>query len=316
MNRLISMDDVDSATLDELVRTGERLARGELDFTTALRGRLVGLYFSKPSTRTRTSFFAAVAAMGGASIIYSAADLQTTTGEALEDTGMVLGLYLDALVMRTNGPHREMLTLAESGGGLVVVNALSKAEHPTQAIADLITIRQEFGEVTGRHVLYIGVWNNTAASLVLALSKLPRTKVTLALPERYPPDPGLLAAARRNAEETGSVVELLHDPRSLPRAVDVVYTTRWQSMGEEPDGPDWRESFEGFAVTRRLMGELAHERTIFMHDLPAHRGIEVEAEVLDGPASRIRRQAFNKMISAMCVLERCLRGRPAHTAII
>jgi ornithine carbamoyltransferase len=313
VNRLISIDDVDGATLDELIRTGERLARGELDFTQALRGRLVGLLFSKPSTRTRTSFFAAVASMGGASIIYSAADLQTTTGEALEDTGMVLGLYLDALVMRTNGSHEEMLTMAESGGGLAVVNALSKTEHPTQAIADLITIRQEFGEVSGRHVLYIGAWNNTAASLVMALSKSPRTRVTLVLPERFAPDPGQLAAFRRHAAEAGSVVDLLHDPRALPRAVDVVYTTRWQSMGEEPDGPDWRESFRGFAVTRRLMGELAHERTIFMHDLPAHRGIEVEAEVLDGPASRIRRQSFNKMISAMCVLERCLRGRPVRT---
>jgi ornithine carbamoyltransferase len=313
MNRLISIDDVDGAALDELVRTGERLARGELDFTQALRGRLVGLYFSKPSTRTRTSFFAAIASMGGTSILYSAGDLQTTTGEALDDTGMVLGLYLDALVMRTNGPHSEMLTLVESGGGMPVVNALSKTEHPTQAIADLITIRQEFGEVAGRHVLYIGGWNNTAASLVLALAKSPRTRVTVVLPERYGPDPELWAAAQRHAEETGSVVELLHDPRALPRAVDVVYTARWQSMGEEPDDPDWRESFHGFAVTPRLMGELAHERTIFMHDLPAHRGLEVDAAVLDGPASRIRRQSFNKMVSAMCVLELCLRRRPART---
>jgi ornithine carbamoyltransferase len=311
VNHLISIDDVDGATLDELIRTGERLADGELDFTKALSGRLVGLYFSKPSTRTRTSFFAAVAGMGGTSILYSAADLQTTTGEALEDTGMVLGLYLDALVMRTNGPHREMSTLAESGGGMPVVNALSKKEHPTQAIADLITIRQEFGEVSGRHVVYIGAWNNTAASLVLALSKLPRTRVTLALPERYGPDPGQWAAALRNAEESGSTVELLHDPRDLPRGVDVVYTTRWQSMGEEPDDPDWRESFRGFAITRRRMDELSHGRTIFLHDLPAHRDLEVEAAVLDGPASRIRRQAYNKMISAMCVLERCLRGRPS-----
>jgi ornithine carbamoyltransferase len=310
MNHLISIDDIDGAMLDELIRTGQRLARGELDFKQALSGRVVGLFFSKPSTRTRTSFFSAVAGMGGSSIIYSAADLQTTTGEALEDTGMVLGLYLDALVMRTNGPHQEMWTLAESGGGMPVVNALSKIEHPTQAIADLITIRQEFGEVSGRHVLYIGAWNNTAASLVLGLAKLPRTRVTLALPEGYGPDPGQWAAALRNAEETGSAIELLREPRNLPRDVDVVYTTRWQSMGEEPEDPNWRESFRGFDVTPRLMSEISHERTIFLHDLPAHRDFEVAAAVLDGPASRIRRQAYNKMISAMCVLERCLRGRP------
>lgn len=315
MKRLISIQDLDAASLHDLVITGQRLSDGELDFSTVLNGKLVGLYFSKPSTRTRTSFFAAIERMGGSCIVYSAADLQTTTGESLEDTGMVLGLYLDAFVMRTNGKHDEMITLAASGG-IPVVNALSKAEHPTQAIADLITIRQEFGELEGRHVLYIGAWNNTAASLVLALSKLPRTTMTVATPEKFAPAHAEISAALRNADESGSVVNVVHDPAMIPRAVDVVYTARWQSMGEEPAEPNWLESFRGFKVTRDFMHSVSHEGTIFMHDLPAHRDFEVEPEVIDGPASRIRRQALNKMFSAMCVLERCMRHRArAHTGL-
>jgi ornithine carbamoyltransferase len=310
VNHLISIQDLDGALLEELIATGQRLAAGEIDFYSALAGRLVGLYFSKPSTRTRTSFFAAVERMGGSSIFYSGSDLQTTTGESLEDTGMVMGLYLDALVMRTNGSFAEMETLAASGGGMAVVNALSKSEHPTQAVADLITIRQEFGELRGRHVVYVGAWNNTAASLVLAASKLPGMRLTVATPEKFAPDAAQLEAARRNASESGASVEVTHDlGRLRPHEADVIYTVRWQSMGEEPADPDWRASFRGFEVTRDLFGTLAREGAIFMHDLPAHRSVEVEAEVIDGAASRVRRQASNKMISAMCVLERCLRGR-------
>lgn len=309
MKHLISIQDLDGISLHDLVVRGQRLAGGELDLSRALEGRRVGLYFSKPSTRTRTSFFAAVHRMGGASILYDGIDLQTTTGESLEDTGMVLGLYLDALVMRTNGSFDEMRTLAAGGGGMSVVNALSKAEHPTQAIADLITMRQEFGNLDGKHVLYIGTWNNTAASLVLAISKMPDMKVTVLTPSKFAPSDDEIAVARRNGAETNSSVELIHDPRAVPGKIDVLYTTRWQSMGEEPANANWRESFEGFKVTRELMGKLSHEGTIFMHDLPAHRDFEVDAQVIDGPSSRIRRQAFNKMISAMCVLERCLQNR-------
>lgn len=315
MDHLISIQDLDGELLHELIVTGQRLAQGDLDFSSALKGRLVGIYFSKPSTRTRTSFFAAVERLGGSSLVYSAADLQTTTGESLEDTGMVMGLYLDALVIRTNGSFEEMETLAANGRGMAVINALSKAEHPTQAIADLITIRQEFGELRGRHLLYIGAWNNTAASLVLAASKLPGMKLIVATPEKFAPDTAQIDAARSNASKSGSSVEVTHDLSTLqPRAADVIYTVRWQSMGEEPPDPDWRTSFRGFEVTRDLFQARTREGAIFMHDLPAHRGLEVEAQVIDGAASRIRRQAFNKMISAMCVLERCLRA-PRRQAV-
>jgi ornithine carbamoyltransferase len=306
MNHLLSIQDLDAGSLQELVNTGERLASGELDFAGELRGKLIGLYFSAPSTRTRTSFFAAAHRMGGTSLVYSAADLQTVTGEALTDTGMVMGLYLDALVMRTNGSFEEMSTIAENSGGMPVINALSKLEHPTQAIADLITLQQEFGELAGKHLLYMGTWNNTAASLVLAISKLPQMAVTVITPRQFGPDDGVISLIRKNAAKSKAEVTFSHDPAALPGRVDAVYITRWQSMGEEPKDPNWRECFQGFKITREFMQSISHARTIFMHDLPAHRDFEVAAEVLDGPASRIRRQAFNKMISAMCVLQKCV----------
>src|SRR4026207_2108113 len=134
MNNLISIQDVNGELLHDLIVTGQRLAQGDLNFSSALKGKLVGIYFTKPSTRTRTSFFAAVDRMGGSSIVDSGPDLQTTTGESLEDTGMVMGFYLDALIIRTNGSFEEMETLAASGGGVAVINGVSKAAHPTQAI--------------------------------------------------------------------------------------------------------------------------------------------------------------------------------------
>jgi ornithine carbamoyltransferase len=251
--------------------------------------------------------------MGGQSLLCAEADLQTTTGEALEDTGMVLGLYLDAFVMRTNEGMREMHTVAEAASGMPVINALSKAEHPTQAIADLITIKREFGTLNGRHILYLGVWNNTAASLTLACTKLPGVSISVATPADYPPDATAIEAARRNAEQSGATLRVLTNPHDLPGDVDVVYTTRWASMGEAPEGANWQQKFAGFAVSETTLARLGSPRTIFMHDLPAHRGLEVTSAVLDGASSRVRAQAFNKQIAAMCVLEDCLRARPKRT---
>jgi ornithine carbamoyltransferase len=311
MNRLISIQDLDGESLHSLIETGQRLAAGQTDFSSALKGKVVGLYFSKPSTRTRTSFFVGIQRMGGTSIFYNASDLQTSTGESLEDTGMVFGLFLDALVMRTNGSAAEMTTLADNCGKTVFINALSKTEHPTQAIADLITIQQEFGSVCGRRVVYVGAWNNTAASLVLALTRFQGTHTSVLTPEGFDPDDAMVSTARSNAKLNDAAVEFIHDPRNLPEVVDVVYTVRWRSMGEGSADPSWLNRFRGFEVGSQMWRRVSHPQTIFMHDLPAHRGIEVEAGIIDGPASRIRRQAYNKLVAGMCVLEMLLRNDDA-----
>ena len=307
---VISVQDINDRELMELVDEGCRIEDGSIDFSRALESKVVGLYFRSPSTRTRTSFFIAVQRMGGSSILYGPGDLQLENGESVEDTGMVFGLYLDALVARTNGPESELRHLAQCSNGMIVVNALSKNEHPTQAIADLITVQQEFGSLEGRHILYVGAANNTSGSLMLAASKTPGLRMTMATPEVFAQDPQIVAMARENAQRTGARIELVHDLEQLPVTVDVVYTTRWQSMGKEPDHPQWRSFMEEYQVTEELLQRVAGDDCIFMHDLPASRGDEVTTAVMDAPYSRIRRQAHNKTISAMVVLKRFIGGQP------
>lgn len=308
MTSLISIDDIDSHVLIELLATAERIKKGALDSPAPLHGKSVGLYFARPSTRTRTSFFRAVRMLGGDCIFYGSGDLQLGNGESIEDTGMTFGLYLDALVARTNEGFRDMYLLAERSGGMPVINALSKEEHPTQAIADLLTVKEEFGELAGRHILYVGAANNTLHSLVLAASKVRALRMTVITPEAFAPPDRIVQAAMHNAERSGATIVVHQDIRAVPAGVDVIYTTRWESMGEEPAIPGWRACFEGFRVTRELCRRVGTDTAVVLHDLPAHRGSEVESEVLDGAQSRIRQQAYNKMISAMVALMWCMRG--------
>ena len=273
-----------------------------------LRGRTVGVYFRKTSTRTRTGFVVGAGRLGATVATFGPADLQTNTGETLEDTARILAGYLDVLVMRTNESVAEMKTFA-AHPGMSVVNALSSDEHPTQALADLATLLEHFGRLEGLDVLYCGEGNKTAAALALALSRIRGTRLTLATPEGYGLDARKLAAARALAAEHGATVEETHDVGDVPRGVDAVYTSRWQEMGVEKPDPEWRSRFRPFAVTRALMERVSRPgETVFLHDLPAVRGDDVEDEVLDGARSLAWVQAQHKMWSAMAVMEWCGAG--------
>jgi len=277
-----------------------------------LRGRSVGVYFRKTSTRTRTGFVVGAGRLGATVATFGPADLQTNTGETLEDTARTLAGYLDVLVMRTNESTEEMKTFA-AHPGMSIVNALSSDEHPTQAITDLATLLEHFGRLEGVDVLYCGEGNKTAAALALALSRIRGTRLTLATPEGYGLDATMLATARALAAEHGSTVEETHDAGALPRGVDAVYTSRWQEMGVSKADPEWRSAFRPFAVTRALMERVSKPgETVFMHDLPAVRGEDVEDEVLDGPRSLAWVQAQHKMWSAMSVMEWCGAGVVDH----
>lgn len=308
VQHLLSVKDLDPSDLLYLVERGLRMrsARAPLD---SLRGKAVGIYFRKTSTRTRTSFTVGGARLGATTIAYGPQDLQTNTGESIEDTARVLSGFLDALVIRTAETLAEMRTLAGQDR-MAVVNAMSENEHPTQAIADLTTLLEHFGRLQGLHVLYAGEGNNTAAALALAMSRIPDMRLTLLTPEGYGLSPEVLEESRAFARDSGAAVEEHHDLDHLPRGVDAVYTTRWQTTGTTKPDPEWRRYFEPFSVTPALMGEVAGPGAVFMHDLPAVRGEEVAAEVLDGPQSIALRQAENKMYSAMAVLEWCVVGRP------
>lgn len=301
MRSLISLSDITEGELAELV--GRAVEFGAGASATPLAGRAVGTYFRRSSTRTRTSFWRAATRLGAEVIAYGPDDLQLTTNESLADTARVLSCYLDALVVRTNGDIAELRELAQAPN-LAVVNALTEFEHPTQALADLATVAEEFGQLANRHLLYVGEGNSTAAALARAAAITPDFELTLLTPAGYGLPAEVLAAG-------GGRVRQHHRLDDVPKPVDVVYTSRWQTMGVSKADPDWRVAFDPYQVNAELLERVSSASTIFLHDLPAIRGQEVTDEVLDGPRSRAWRQAFHKMTAAMAVLEWCTATRPS-----
>jgi ornithine carbamoyltransferase len=305
MPHLISIDDLSDKDLLAIAARGCWYRGAGRRLEPHLDGTIVGTYFRKTSTRTRTAFTSGALRLGGRVIAFGPDDLQLSTGETIEDTGRVLSGMLDILVARTTGTREELQALAAQDR-MPVVNAMSAAEHPTQALADLTTLLWRFDRIEGLRLLYIGEGNNTAAALALALTRFPGVRFEL----RTPPGYGLSAEIRTRAGQQAVTAgaELLerHDMADLPDGYDVIYTTRWQTTGSSKPDPDWRERFAPFHVDSSLWR--GSPQAVFMHDLPAHRGEEVAGGVLDGPHSIAFDQAENKLYSAMAVLEWCRRG--------
>ena len=284
------------------------VAAGRAPADLPLAGKIAGVYFRGTSTRTRTAFTVGAMKLGANVVSYGPNDLQLVTGESIQDTARVLANYLDFLVIRTNESVEEMRTLAAQSE-MSVINAMSESEHPTQAVADLVTIKEARGRLHDTHILYVGEGNNSAAALALAVAMTEGMRLTLVTPEGYGLPRETHEAAGAFARRSGSSVEEHHDVRSLPAGVDVVYTTRWQTMGVPKADPEWRRKFEPFRVTPELMSRVSKPSgTIFLHDLPAVRGAEVVDEVLDGPQSLAFRQALHKLTGAMAVLKWCAAG--------
>lgn len=275
-----------------------------------LSGKYVGLYFRKSSTRTRTAFTVGAMRLGAQVIPYGPDDLQLITGETPADTGRVLSQFLEILVVRTNQALAEMEEFAAQGQ-MSVINAMSENEHPTQAIADLVTIYESFGRLEGIHVLYIGEGNNTAAALALAISQLPGMRLTLVTPAGYGLPDSLLEVCLRSSRTYEGSVEQHHRMDKLPRHVDVVYTARWLTMGVPKPDANWLQQFSPYCITPQVMAAVSKPETVFLHDLPAMRGYEVTDDVLDGARSLAFRQAHHKQSSAMAILEWCAAIEPA-----
>jgi ornithine carbamoyltransferase len=307
---VLSIADLSTEILLGLVNDGIAIARGQWDGRKPLDGKVVGIYFKKSSTRTRTSFTVGAMKLGASTLSYGPNDLQIVTGETLQDTARVLANYLDVLVIRTNESIAEMRALADQGrtSTMSIVNAMSDNEHPTQALADLVALKEAFGRLEGLHVLYIGEGNNTTAALALAFGMLPGMRLTIVTPEGYGIPSEVIDQANGFAAHSGSSIEQHHAMDALPRGVDVVYTTRWLTMGVQKKDDDWLDRFRPYTITPEVMQRVSRPGTLFMHDLPAMRGYEVVDEVLDGPQSIAFRQAYHKMTSAMAVLHWCALG--------
>lgn len=305
---LLSIADLGTEVLLRLVEDSVAIGKGCWDLKRPLSEKVVGLCFRRTSTRTRTAFTVGAMKLGARVIAYGPADLQIVTGETLGDTVRVLSSYLDVLVLRSTESMIEMRELAAQSP-LALVNALSDNEHPTQALADLATIQEALGGLDGVHVLYLGEGNCTAASLALAVGKIPGMRLTLVSPAGYGLMPEVLEQAQQFARQSGATIVEYHEMARLPRAVDVVYTSRWLQMGVQKPDADWLAKFRPYAVTEEVMAEVSkHGGTVFLHDLPAMRGFEVTNAVLDGAQSIAFRQAFHKMTSAMAVLSWCAAG--------
>ncbi|HSE38748.1 MAG TPA: ornithine carbamoyltransferase [Blastocatellia bacterium] len=309
MRNVLSIAEIGSENIARLVDRSLEFANGDDVVKRPLEGKMVGLYFRGSSTRTRTAFTVAAVKLGATTIAYGPTDLQIATGETVQDTARVLAGFLDALVIRTNDKIDEMQAFAAQDH-MAVINAMSDNEHPTQAIADLATMKEHFGRLDGLHVLYVGEGNNSAASLALAAAQIPGMRLTLITPEGYGLADSVVASCVEYGKKFGSTIEHHHDMDRLPKNVDVVYATRWQTMGVPKTEPDWEKKFAPYTVTQELMARVSKPSgTIFLHDLPAVRGADVVNEVLDGPQSRAFRQAEHKLTSAMAVLEWCLKTK-------
>ena len=309
IRHVLSIAEIGAQDLSYLVKKSLAIANGKAGNELPLAGKVVGIYFRGTSTRTRTSFTVGALRLGAGTIAYGPNDLQIVTGETIQDTARVLSGFLDALVIRTNQSIEEMRELAAQDE-MAVINAMSENEHPTQAIADLSAIYEAFGRLEDLHILYLGDGNNTAASLALAVAQTPGLRLTIVTPQDSGLPDSVLETAYGFAKRHDAFIEHHHNLAHLPKAVDAVYTTRWQTMGVPKSDPNWREKFEPFSVTKALMTKVSKPSgTVFLHDLPAIRGWDVVDEVLDGPQSRAFRQAQHKLFSAMAVLEWCVNGR-------
>ncbi|HKS47172.1 MAG TPA: ornithine carbamoyltransferase [Amycolatopsis sp.] len=299
---LLSITDLTDEDLAYVLARAVDFARGNRPSRPPLDGDIVGVYFEQTSTRTRTAFSSGALRLGAQLVTYGPDDLQTKTGETMVDTIRVLSGMLDILVARATLSPAALAELATQST-MSFVNAMSAEEHPTQALADLTTLLCHFGRIDGLRLLYVGEGNSTAAALALALTRFPDVELTLCMPPGYGLPATVRAVAVEQARRCGAVLTERHEMAGLPTKVEVVYTTRWQTTGTAKADPHWRETFAPFHVNGGLWK--ANPDAVFMHDLPAHRGQEVTADVLDGPFSLAFQQAKHKLHSAMAVLEWC-----------
>ena len=268
-----------------------------------LGNRVLGLIFSKASTRTRVSFQVAMARLGGQTVDLNPSVTQLGRGEPLQDTARVLSRYCDVLAVRTFS-QQEIVDYAH-WATVPVLNALTDLEHPCQALADFLTMQEEHGDLVGQTLAYIGDGNNVAHSLMLCGALL-GVNVRIGCPDGFEPLPGVLDQAR-NLAQHGAKIDVWTDPVKAVAGAQAVYTDVWASMGQEQEQAEREQAFAGFCVDQALMDQAA-PGAIVLHCLPAHRGEEISAEVMEGPASRIFDQAENRLHVQQALLAAVMGG--------
>jgi ornithine carbamoyltransferase len=291
-------DDLSATEQAAVLDNADRMKRDRFAQRPLSGPRAVAVIFEKPSTRTRFSFEVGIAELGGHPVILDARSSQLGRGETIEDTAQVLSRYVDAIVIRTFGQERiDALAAASS---VPVVNALTDLAHPCQALADLQTIREQKGTLAGLTLTYLGDGNNMAHSLLIA-GAMAGMHVRVAAPADYEPLPEIVATAERHAKASGGSVVVTNDALEACADADVLYTDVWASMGQEDEAAGRIAVFRPYALDERALAAAAADAVV-MHCLPAHRGEEIAAPVIDGPASIVFDQAENRLHAQKALL--------------
>ena len=287
----VSMADLSPREAATVLDLASLLKAKPKEFRDALTGKQLVLIFEKPSLRTRVTFEAGMAALGGTSLFMDQRGSRISAREEVRDVARNLERWVDGIVLRTYD-HATITEIAEHAS-IPVINALSDLEHPCQALADFLTLKEKFGDLCSVKLAYVGDGNNVAHSLMLAAALL-GSSITIATPAGFEPALQIVLEASEIARKTGARIELTHDPVAAMRGADAVYTDVWASMGQESEADSRRSIFAPFQVNEKLFAQAA-PHAIFMHCLPAHRGDEVTKAVIDSPRSVVFDQAENRL---------------------
>ena len=301
----IEIHDWTAAEVMEIFELARDMKKEPARFGDSLRGQTLAMIFEKSSTRTRVSFEVGMYQLGGHALFLSARDIQLGRGEPIYDTAKVLSRYVDGIMARTFA-HKTVTDLAEYST-VPVINGLTDLSHPCQAMTDYFTAWEKFGSLQGRKMAYVGDGNNMAHSLMFGASKV-GMDIAIATPSGYKPDPVVVAAAEADAQSAGTKVVLTTSIDEAVAGADIVETDVWASMGQEGEAEKRQRDFAGWIVDRRVMS-LAKRDAIFMHCLPAHRGEEVAAEVIDSDQSVIYDEAENRLHVQKAIMHKLMKGR-------
>ena len=312
MKDLLRIADLTADDLDRILDLSQKVHDYDHRHHGLLEGDTVVTYFAKPSTRTRLSFASAIAHLGGVPEVVGPNELQLGRGETIEDTARIISRYAKAFVIRTYADD-DVRRFAEAAT-IPVINALTDLHHPCQALADLLTLKQHFGVLKGMRLAYLGDGNNVAHSLLEACA-LAGIDIVVATPSGYEPDPEVVATAERIAGPR-SLVLTTHDPLVAAAGAHALYTDVWLSMGDSEDERATRaRALAPYQVNPAVMAE-ADPRAVFLHCLPAHRGEEVTASVIDSPRSLVLDEAENRMHTAQALLITLLLGELTGSAAL
>jgi ornithine carbamoyltransferase len=302
---LVSIRDLSPIEVESLFHLASLIKARPEDFRTALAGKHVAMFFEKPSLRTRLTFEAGIAGLGGSVSFVDQRHERLDARETLSDIADNVERWVSAIVLRTFA-HETVEGMAEHAC-VPVINALSEVEHPCQALADYFTLQEKFGNLKKVCLAYVGDGNNVMHSLLLTAALL-GSKIRIATPEGYGPNPGILADAREIAKQTGAKIELMTDPYKAVRGADAVYTDAWTSMGHEHETEARARIFPPYQVNSELMAA-ASPHAVFMHCLPAHRNEEVTDAVIDSVQSIVFDQAENRMHIQKAILMMLVGGK-------